>query len=44
MGLGVIAVDMNPAAVGFGVPGVVKEIISTIDIPAILETAKKASD
>ena len=41
MGLGVIAVDMNPAAVGFGVPGVVKEIISTIDIPAILETAKK---
>lgn len=41
MGLGVIAVDMNPAAVGFGVPVVVKEIISTIDIPAILETAKK---
>lgn len=41
MGLGVIAVDMNPAAVGFGVPGVVKEIISTIDIPAILESAKK---
>ncbi len=41
MGLGVIAVDMNPSAVGFGVPGVVKEIISTIDIPAILESAKK---
>lgn len=41
MGLEVIAVDMNPEAVGFGVPGVVKEIISTIDIPAIVEAAKK---
>ena len=41
MGLDVIAVDMNPAAVGFGVPGVVKEVISTIDTPAIVEAAKK---
>lgn len=41
MGLEVIAVDMNPAAVGFGVNGVVKEIISTIDTPAILEAAKR---
>ena len=41
LGLEVIAVDMNPAAVGFGVNGVVKEVISTIDTPAILEAAKK---
>ena len=39
MGLEVIVVDMNPAAVGFGVNGVVKEIISTIDTPAILKAA-----
>ena len=41
MGLGVIAVDMNPEAVGFKVPGVMKEVISTIDKPAILEAAKR---
>lgn len=41
MGLEVIAVDMNPDAVGFGVEGVVKEVISTIDTPAILEAAKR---
>lgn len=41
MGLEVIAVDMNPEAVGFRVPGVIKEVISTIDTPAILEAAKK---
>ncbi len=41
MGLEVIAVDMNPAAVGFSVDGVIKEVISTIDTPAILEAAKK---
>ncbi len=40
MGLEVIAVDMNPEAVGFKVPGVVKEVISTINTPAILEAAK----
>ena len=40
MGLKVIAVDMNPSAVGFGVNGVVKEVASTIDTPAILEAAK----
>lgn len=40
MELDVIAVDMNPEAVGFNVPGVIKEVISTIDTPAILETAK----
>lgn len=32
MGYEVIAVDMNPKAVGFEVPGVIKEVISTIDI------------
>ncbi len=41
MGLDVIAVDMNPKAVGFKVSGVVKEVISTIDTPAIVEAAKK---
>ncbi len=41
MGLEVIAVDMNPEAVGFSVDGVVKEVISTIDTPAILEAAKR---
>lgn len=41
MGLEVIAVDMKPEAVGFKVPGVVKEVISTIDTPAILEAAKR---
>ena len=41
MGLEVIAVDMNPEAVGFRVPGVIKEVISTIDTPAILDAAKR---
>lgn len=41
MGLDVIVVDMNPEAVGFGVQGIKKEIISTIDTPAILEVAKQ---
>lgn len=41
MGLDVVVVDMNPEAVGFNVPGVEKEIISTIDVPRIVEAAKK---
>ncbi len=41
MGLEVIAVDMNPEAVGFKVPGVVKEVISTIDTQGILAAAKR---
>lgn len=41
MGLTVIALDMNPNAVGFSVPGVVSEVISTIDIPAAVEAAKR---
>ena len=40
MGLDVIAVDMNPDAVGFKIEGIEKAIISTIDTPAILECAK----
>lgn len=41
MGHEVVAVDMNPNAVGFNVEGVEKEVISTIDIPAVVECAKK---
>ena len=41
MGLKVIALDMNPDAVGFSVPGVIKEVISTIDIPAAVDAAKR---
>lgn len=41
MGLKVIAVDMNPKAVGFREDGVIKEVISTIDTPAIIEAAKR---
>lgn len=41
MGLKVVALDMNPDAVGFSVPGVIKEVISTIDIPAALNAAKR---
>lgn len=41
MGLETIVVDINPDAVGFNVEGIEKEIISTIDIPAIVKSAKK---
>lgn len=41
MGLDVIVVDLNPKAVGFNVPGIKKEVISTIDIPKIIDAAKK---
>ena len=41
MGLKVVALDMNPDAVGFNVPGVIKEVISTIDIEAAVEAAKR---
>lgn len=41
MGLKVIAVDMNPQAIGFTVSGIEKELISTIDIPAIVKAAKR---
>ena len=41
MGLQVVAVDMNPNAIGFEEDGVIKEVISTIDIPAVVKAAKK---
>ena len=41
MGLKVVAVDMNPDAIGFKEEGIEKEIISTIDIPKVLEAARK---
>ena len=41
LGLEIVVVDMNPDAVGFKVPGVIKEVISTIDIEAVVAAAKK---
>lgn len=41
MGLEVIAVDMNPRAMGFDVEGIRKEVISTVDTERILELAKR---
>ena len=41
MGLKVVALDMNPNAVGFTVPGVVQEVISTIDILGAIGAAKR---
>ena len=41
MGLKVVALDMNSEAVGFNVPSVIKEVISTIDIPAAVEAARR---
>lgn len=41
MGLEVVAVDMDPDAIGFQIPGIIKEEISTIDTPAIVKAAKK---
>lgn len=41
MGLKVVAVDMNPNAIGFKEDEIIKEVISTIDIPAIVDAAKR---
>lgn len=41
MGLQVVVVDINPDAIGFKVPGVIKEEISTIDILATVDAAKR---
>ena len=41
MGLDVVVADYNPDAVGFNVEGVMKEVISTIDVPAVVEAAKR---
>ena len=39
MGLQVVVVDMNPAAIGFNETQIEKEIISTIDIPKVVDAA-----
>ena len=41
MGLNVVVVDMNPNAVGFKEDGIEKEVVSTLDIPKVIEAAKK---
>lgn len=41
MGLEVIAVDMDSNALGFKIPDVKKEVISTIDIESVMSAAKK---
>lgn len=41
MGLRVVAVDMDPNAVGFMEEGIEKEVISTIDVPAVVEAAQR---
>lgn len=41
MGLRVVAVDMNPEAAGFKEDGIIKEVISTIDIPNVVKAAKR---
>ena len=41
MGLSVVAVDMNPKAIGFSEEGVIAEVISTIDIKSVVECASK---
>ena len=41
MGLNVVALDMNPDAIGFKVPGVIHEIISTINVAGAIEAAKR---
>lgn len=40
-GLKVIVVDMDPDAIGFKESGVIKEVISTIDIPKVLDAARR---
>ncbi len=41
MGLDVVVVDMNPNAVGFEEPGIVKAVVSTIDKEAVLQVAQE---
>ena len=41
MGLSIVAVDMDSEAIGFKEEGIEKEIISTIDIPNVLDAAKR---
>ena len=41
LGLQIVVVDMNPEAIGFKENGVFKEVISTTDIPAVVDCARK---
>ena len=41
MGLQLVVVDMNPEAVGMKMPGIIPEVVSTIDVPAVVAVAKK---
>ena len=41
MGYDVVAVDMDPNAIGFSEEGIAVEVISTIDIPRVVEAAKR---
>ena len=41
MGHQCIAIDMDPEAIGFNVPGVIKEVISTIDTERVMEAAER---
>ena len=41
LGLDVIAVDMDPEAIGFKESGIICEVISTIDTKKVIECAKK---
>ncbi len=41
LGLQVVAVDMDPNAIGFAESGIEKEVISTIDIPEVVKAAKR---
>lgn len=40
MGLRTVVLDMNPEAIGFRSPGVIREVVSTIDIEKAIEVAK----
>lgn len=40
MGLKVIVLDYNPDSIGFNVPGIIREDVSTIDIESALRVAK----
>ncbi|MCR5292825.1 MAG: ATP-grasp domain-containing protein [Eubacterium sp.] len=41
MGHQCIAIDMDPDAIGFSVPGVIREVISTIDTERVMEAAER---
>ncbi|MEY8381169.1 ATP-grasp domain-containing protein [Ileibacterium valens] len=41
LGLDTVVIDMNPNAIGFSVPGIKKEVISTTDVASIVHAAKE---